>query len=529
MSPSAPERMSEAKPKKASQHDAKGYIRGSSLFLVGRLISVGVNFLVGVLTVRYLTKSDYGAFAWAQTIATSGATLVLLGLNRGVARFAAMQHERQEYGTMFATILLALGTVVGLGLVVVQAAFGLSDLAFYFIHSDLAVGLLLILIALVPLDALDALFETLMAVFARVRAIFFRRYVLAPCLKLAAVLAVMAFRGDVRMLAAAYVVASLIGVAVYVRLLHRVLKNQGLLAHLSSWRMALPVRSLFSYSLPVMSTDMIVAFETTMVVVLLERMRSTIEVAETKAALQVAGLCLLVFQNSKILFKPVASRLYARGDDSGLGDLYWRSASWIAIVSFPIFAFSFFLAEPLIVLLFDNDYAGAGVLLSILAAGKYVNAAMGMNTYTLQVHARVGLIFLINLTTAIIGLGLCLWLIPLYGSVGAASAMSGVIVVRNLLNQAGLMVTTRAGIAPRGALRLYASILAAVGLLAALHMVTENLFVLVPALLAASALLPWLNRGYLDIAATFPELERLPLMRRFLGGGGARPAKEGPP
>lgn len=516
----------EPKGKKSnSSHGAKGFIRGSSLFLVGRLISVVVNFMVGVLAVRYLTKSDFGAFAWAQTIATAGATMVLLGLNRAVGRFTAIHHERGEYGPMFGTITLALGAVAGLGLIVVQVVLGLRSLTFFHVHSDLAVGLLMILIALVPLDALDAMFETLMAVFAKVRAIFFRRYVLAPCLKLGAVLLVLSFQGSVQMLAIAYVVAGVIGIAVYVKLLRQVLKEQGLLAHFNPWRLKLPVRSLFGFSLPVMSTDVILALEATMVVVLLERFRSTVEVAEMKAALSVAGLCLLVFQNSKILFKPYASRLYARGDEAALGDLYWRSAAWIAIVTFPVFAVCLFLSEPLVVLLFDSDYAGAGVLLAILAVGKYVNAAMGMNTYTLQVHARVWLIVLINVVTAILGLGLCLWLIPIHGALGAALATSAAIVIRNVLNQAGLMATTRAGVAPRAALKLYGSIIAAVAALAALRTVSDSVLLMAPAVVAAAVLLPWLNRRYLDIAATFPELERFPLVRRFFGRAGALSAE----
>ena len=34
-----------------------------------------------------------------------------------------------------------------------------------------------------------------------------------------------------------------------------------------------------------------------------------------------------------------------------------------------------------------------------------------------------------------------------------------------------------------------------------------------------SLILPWINRRYLDIANTYPELRKLPFMRRFLGKG----------
>src|SRR5262245_20991577 len=90
---------------------ARGFLRGSSLLLAGRLFSIGVNFLVQVLSVRYLAKSDYGAFSWALAVAAMGSSTILLGLNRGVARFAPVHHERREYGAMFGTMALSLGTV----------------------------------------------------------------------------------------------------------------------------------------------------------------------------------------------------------------------------------------------------------------------------------------------------------------------------------------------------------------------------------------------------------------------------------
>jgi O-antigen/teichoic acid export membrane protein len=499
-----------------SRREARRFVRASALFFVGRLIAVLVNFLVAVLAVRYLAKSDFGALAWAQSVAAFGAQAVLLGLNRGVGRFAAIHHERGEHGPMLGTIVLALGSVAGLGLIVVLVTLGLHGVLVHHVDSDLSVGLLMILIALAPLDALDALLETLMAVFAEVRAIFFRRYVLGPCLKLAAVLGVVALQGSVQMLAAAYVLAGVIGIALYSTLLFKVLAGQGLWAHLRP-RPTLPARTLFGFSLPVLSTDVILGLESTMVVVLLERFRGTVEVAELQVALQVAGLCLLVFQISKILFKPAASRLYARGDQAGLGDLYWRSASWIAIATFPVFATCLFLADPIVRLLFGPGYSGAALLLAILAVGKYVNAAMGMNTQTLQVHARVGLILGINTASAVLGLILCLGLIPRFGAVGAAIAGSGAIVIRNLLNQVGLAAAMRSRVVPGPTLKLYGSVLVTTAVLGGVWLVADGVLVIAPAIAAASALLPWLNRHYLDIANTFPELRMLRARRRSFG------------
>jgi len=47
-------------------------IRGSSLLFCGRLIGLALNLAVQVLAVRYLSKRDYGAFAYALAVVAMG-------------------------------------------------------------------------------------------------------------------------------------------------------------------------------------------------------------------------------------------------------------------------------------------------------------------------------------------------------------------------------------------------------------------------------------------------------------------------
>ncbi|MFN8476217.1 MAG: hypothetical protein U0074_00105 [Kouleothrix sp.] len=54
-------------------------IRGSSLMLVGRTISMVANSAICVLIVRYLSKANYGAFAYAMSFVTLGQTIATFG------------------------------------------------------------------------------------------------------------------------------------------------------------------------------------------------------------------------------------------------------------------------------------------------------------------------------------------------------------------------------------------------------------------------------------------------------------------
>src|SRR5215212_1347190 len=110
---------------RAKHNSSSRQIRGSSLMLVGRAISMAVTFTIQVLIVRYLTKANYGAFAYALSFVTLGQTIATLGLDRAITRFVPIYHERRDYNKMFGTILMVLGTVLSIGLTLVLLAYGL--------------------------------------------------------------------------------------------------------------------------------------------------------------------------------------------------------------------------------------------------------------------------------------------------------------------------------------------------------------------------------------------------------------------
>lgn len=498
------------------------HLRGSSLLLAGRFLALLLNFSAQILTVRYLTKVDYGAFAYALAVVTMATSVNLLGLGRAVSRFVPIYHERGDYDSMFGTVILAVGSIVGCGLALIVLAFGLEGALGARVASDpLAVGLLLVLIALAPLGALDRVFQGVVAALASPRAVFFRRYVLGPSLRLAAILIVLLVQGSVYLLATCYLVAGVLGVVIYVLILHRVLRERGLFQrfHLKSVR--LPVREIFGFGVPLLTTDVSLILKTTMAVLILDHFRGAAEVADFRVVVPVAGLNLVVLQSFKILFMPAASRLYERKDTVGLNDLYWQSAIWITVVTFPIFAACFFLAEPLTTWLFGDRYATSHSPLVVLAIGSYFSAAAGLNTYALQVYARVRFITCINVLTTLVGLTLNLYLIPRYGVMGAAIATTAAVVLHNVLNHAGLLWRTDIDFLQWRCWRVYLTVLVAVLTLSLVSALLDRsaaamaVPIMVVLVVLVSVAVVRINRHSLHLEETFPELARVPLLRRL--------------
>ncbi len=500
---------------------ARKNIRGSFLLLVGRLLALGINFAAQVLTVRFLSKQDFGAFAYAQSMVSLAASVAVLGLDKAITRFVPIYHEQGNYNKVFGTIVMMVGTVFALGATIVAAAFALRGVIVESVASSpLSVTLLLVLIALAPVQAFDSLLLGLFATFAGPRAIFLRKHVLGPGLKLAAVAVLILAHSNVRILALAYLVSGVLGTAAYAAILVRILSQQGILRHFRLRSMEMPFREVFGFSIPLLSSDVVFLMRTALVVFLLDYFGSTSGVAEFRAVLPVAKLNLVVFESFRFLFMPRAARMFARKDSEGVNDFYWETAIWITTLSFPIFAVSFAMARPVVVLLFGARYAGSGMVLALLSLGYYCNAALGFNALTLKVFGAVRYIVLVDAVAALAGLGASLALIPRFGALGGAIATCGTLILHNLLYQLGL---ARAGVSlfrwRYG--RVYCLIAAASCVLVVLEWaMAPPIYVAALAAGLVSLLVLRLNRDLLGIDRVFPELGRMAITRHLLGVSG---------
>ncbi len=498
---------------------ARRQIRGSSLLLVGRLLSMGVNFAVQVLTVNYLAKTDYGAFAYALSIVALGETIAIFGLDRAITRFVPIYHERRDYSRLFGTILMVVGAVVSLGLAMLLFVYGLQgSLAQALIDDRQAIALLLILIALAPVQALDTLLVGMFAVFASPRSIFFRKYVLAPGLKLAVVLLLILGHSDVYFLAGGYLASGILGVAIYTAVLLRVLREQGLFQHFNLATIKIPAREVLIFTIPLLTSDLVYTMMNTIDTMLLGHFHDTLGVAAFRAVQPMAKLNQLVLSSFALLFTPVAARLFARNEREGINNLYWQTAIWIAVISFPIFALSFSLAQPLTLTLYGQRYADSAAILALLSFGYYFNAALGQNGLTLKVFGKVRYVVVVNLLAVVVNLVVNLLLIPRYGALGAAIGTSSTLVAHNIFKQAGLRFGTGINLFEWRYLKVYLIIgLSALGLLLVQAVLSPSVYVSFGLAALASLAVFRLNRRLLNIGQTFPELLRFTLVRRLFG------------
>lgn len=484
-------------------------VRGSTLLLVGRLISILASFITQVLIVRYLSQSAYGAFAYALAVVGTIQSFMTLGLERTVARFVPIYHEQKDLRRLFGTIGMTVLVTLSLALVGIVALFGFQGAFGKLVHDGQAMALLLVLIFLAPIQALDDLLVNLFAVFAKPRAIFFRRYVLAPALKLAVVVAFLVFRGDVFFVATGYIVSSILGLGIYGYLFIQELRKEGLLENWSLRDIIMPWRELLGFSLPLLTTQLVSM--NALSVVLLGYFWNTTSVAGYRAVFPISKLSELVTASFTTLFTPTAARMFANDDREGINRLYWKTAIWMAVAAFPIFAVTFSLAKPMTLLLYGSRYEQSAPILAMLSLGYYFNAALGFNALTLQVFGKVRYIVLLNTATIVLNLALSIVLVPRLGALGAGIATMVAVIAYNLFKQAGLRLGTGISLFERRYRRVYLVIaLGALGLLGIQVVISPPIYVSLALATLISFLVVRINRDVLELDLMFPEAMRIP-------------------
>jgi O-antigen/teichoic acid export membrane protein len=354
----------------------------------------------------------------------------------------------------------------------------------------------------------------MLAIFSKPSSIFFRRYVLGPSLRISVVLLLIFFRSDVYFLSIGHIVAGALGITIYYGILMRDLRQQELWKHFDIKKIKFPLKEIFSFSAPLLTSNFVYMVRSQLVIVLLEYFRSTLDVAAYRAVQPVADLNTTVIQSFGVLFMPTMARMFARKEQKAVDDLYWQSAVWITVISFPIFLLTFSLAQPLTLLLFGERYAQSGLIMAVLAFGYYFNAALGFNADTLRIYGRLRYTVIVDFVAMLICVALNLVLIPRYGAMGGAIGTCGTLVLYNILNHIGLKFATEIDLFQWRYLRVYLSIiLGTTGLALLQSLLALPIYVGIALAGLISIMVLLINRDVLNLEQTFPELLRFRLVR----------------
>jgi O-antigen/teichoic acid export membrane protein len=495
---------------------ARDQIRGSSLFLIGNVLSLAITFVPHLVLVRYLSTEAYGHWAYALSLVAIGKTYAL-GFNEAMSRFVPIYHAKREPSKVLGSIVVVFAvTLLISGCLIATFAVASHPILALLTKRKEPAGLLLVLMFLVPLETIDLLIMNLFACFARAREIFWGRYIIPPSLRAIVIGLVVFGHSDLRLLAYGYIAVELITIVPFGALIVYELRRQKLLQKLTSIK--LPVREIFGFSVPLMASNIMGMSGGSIPVLLLGYFHPMSTVAFFRVVLPAALLSTMIPANFLPLYIPSASRLFAKGDTSGINHLFWKTSLWMSVLAFPIFLATACFARPLTIFLYGARYAPSAPILAILSLGYFFNVVFSFSSVTLKVLGKIRLVVTLNIVTQIIIVVFNLLLIPRYGALGAAVATVGGLIVQDFLRQLALW---RWGGGISFFEKRYTSfflVLAAstIGLYLIQLFTPNNIYIGLMLALAVSVFVLLLVKKHLKIADTFPEIVRLPLVGRLL-------------
>jgi O-antigen/teichoic acid export membrane protein len=509
----------EAQAPAAGAEEARAQVRGSAWLLIGQMVGIAINLSAQVLVVRYLTKESFGAFAFALSIIAVGEVLATFGLRRGISRFVPIYMEHGQLGAAAGLLAFATAAVAGLGLLIAVVLMLLRGPISAEVGGEHAAVVLAVLVFMIPVSALENLFDAIFAVFRHARLIALRSYVYIPLARMLVVLGLIATGSGVVVLAAGWVVAGALGVAVYAWMLRATLVRNDLLHREPRQRkLRYPVRELVRFSGPIFTQDLASVLTFAAPTLILGAVGGARDVGAVRTVIPVALTMFNVRSNFALLFVPMASRLYAQRDPQGLHRLYWRSALWMTMFVLPVLLLAVPFGESLTVFLFGERYASSAPVLALLVGGIFVSIALGPNLDVLAVYHRVKFIAWSNVASIVLVLALSGVLVGFgAGPVGAAVASGGALALMAFWWQAGVARFTDVGSIAGGLFRIVVlSVLACGGLTLVRIAVDPPFAVAIVCVMLTWSVIFVSVRESLAVDETVPEFGRLPVLRQLL-------------
>lgn len=121
---------------------------------------------------------------------------------------------------------------------------------------------------------------------------------------------------------------------------------------------------------------------------------------------------------------PLISESKAKGDLDQIKLLFKKSAAWVFGLSVPVFMLLALFSKNILSLFYGSNYVDGWLVILIITLGLLINIFFGFNTQILMIYKKTKSILFVNVFGACLNIVLNLFLIPLYGIVGAAIASS---------------------------------------------------------------------------------------------------------
>ena len=393
--------------------------KGAGIGFSGAFIGMAFGYFSRIVIARFLGPGDYGLITLGVAGMSIAATLASVGLPSGIQRFVSFYKGKGDKGRMKGTIVSAIKICFPLSLFLAILTFiGADWISINVFHEANLTPILRIFAIAIPFSVLAQIFISSTIGFQDLRYKVYVNDIFQNTFKLVAIISLLLLGFGVLGATWGWVLAIILTPFLALYFLEKKLFP---VSH--SKIKSIPVeKELFSFSWPLIFVSvagLVIGWTDTLMI---GYFSTASDVGIYNVALPTAMLLMNITVAFSMIFLPVASELYARNRIDDLRTAYSAVTKWVFSLTLPIFLLMALFSESIIRLIFGSAYIHGAIVLSILAAGFFIDSATGPVGSITQIYGRTK----INMGCSFIGAGanftLNLLLIPICGIEGAAIA-----------------------------------------------------------------------------------------------------------
>jgi len=402
--------------------------KGSSITFIGLILSLLPILIIRLIIVRQWTESDYGIFSLVLSILTICCTVGALGLQSGLGRNIAYVRGTKEYNKIppyvSASIWFSFIASVIIGFLLFLFSEYISKNLF---HEPTLIIPLKIMSFIIPFNTLINVIVSIYRGFDQVKPTVYFQQILGNALFLIFMVLMIIF--DQSFINIFYALAISI-VVTFILLLYYSIKKIQTLEIFSIKSLKSPFsKELMASSFPLLITSIFGIIISWADTILLGIFRNTTDVGLYNAAVPLSQIISFPLAALLLIHLPIFTGLFAKNKNEEIKRSYSILTKWLCYVTLPLFFLLFLYPEPIIILLFGQNYISASFVLRISSIGLIIWNLAGPCGMTLVVMGRYRFEMFSWIFAAMMSVGLNIVLIPKYGIDGAAVATASSIII----------------------------------------------------------------------------------------------------
>ena len=397
-----------------------------------RFLGMGFGFLVGVQLARGLGPSDYGVYGLAMSIIAVLMVPTEFGLPQLVTREIAAAQSNGEttllpqllgWSGKFMLVNLLVLTAIGV-MVALSRSFDFSQQ----LQDSLWLGLLLLPIVATSNILSAALRGLNRIVEGQVAELLIRPAVLSVTLFVAAL-----WLGDAPLTPSLAmllnVVAAMIGVLFVAGILRRHLKHSAT----QKVKSRATDKGWLTSAIPLALGDGMRILSGHLAILVLGAMAPTEDVGMYRVAFGVYAVATLPSALLNMACSPMLAALHEEGRRDAIQRLNGWMALFLTAAALLCMAPFAVAGQQIISVIFGPSFADSNSILLVLLAGEILSSLLGHPTIVLNMLRHDRAVTRFSLVSLLVNVCMCLVLVPLWGGVGAATAVASAQIVWRLL------------------------------------------------------------------------------------------------